>query len=161
MIKYQQGDVLFKKLNDTEIKVIEKKHYNNSDVASTIEVGERLIIQPPFRYEPNSKIRLDIQERASNYISGNKSLTVAFGEATGHSHTFYMNTQIDDVVIGSYGKQRHRNIGDIPQIIGISKNNAIIEHQEHNPLSLPTGYYQISIVREFDHISNVVRGVID
>jgi hypothetical protein len=26
---------------------------------------------------------------------------------------------------------------------------------------LSTGYYQISIVREFDHISNVVRGVID
>jgi|TARA_Y100000034_G_scaffold62276_1_gene75555 uncharacterized cupin superfamily protein len=144
MKKYQQGDVLF-------LEVPKGKWY--------------------FKQDGNKEVMIPITE-GKNYGSyGHKResqstnkcdvLTVAHGEATGHSHAFRMSQQISNVVtVISFGGNRTR-VGEVPEFVKITNGSAIITHEEHNPLTIPAGHYSVSIVREFDHISGTARFVVD
>jgi hypothetical protein len=73
--------------------------------------------------------------------------TVAYGEATGHHHSFRFT---DDVQLYELGDRLFAHIG----------TPAIIEHEEHNDIPFETGDYEIKRQREYVS-RDMVRVVID
>lgn len=58
-------------------------------------------------------------------------VTLAQGESTGHHHSFQRNDRValfrpDDILVGG---------------VVVVKHDAVLEHQEHAPLSVPAGLY--------------------
>ena len=137
-MKYQQGDVLFIKSNR------EVEHDNNRD-SSSIRLGQY------------SKAKKNVDP-----VDG--KTTIALGEGTGHSHTFYNNDNAN-VVVNTYGFLPNiKGLGDVPMYVEVKakpEKFAIIKHEEHKPLSLPPGMYRTRIVKEFDHLSQRTRNVVD
>ena len=137
-MKYQQGDVLFIKSNR------EVEHDNNKD-SSSIKLGQ---------YSKANK----------NVDPVDGKTTIALGEVTGHSHTFYDNDNAN-IVVNTYGSLAGIiGLGDVPMYVEVKakpEKFAIIKHEEHKPLSLPPGVYRTRIVKEFDHLSQRTRNVVD
>lgn len=72
---------------------------------------------------------------------------VAYGEATGHCHE----------VIGD-GVQVYEENGTL---YVSAPSGGTIKHEEHKPITLPPGEYQIGIVKEYDHFVEEARNVRD
>jgi len=144
MKKYQQGDVLF-------IEVPEDKWDFQKD-------GNKEVMVPmKDKHEPYKSYGHKKESQSTKDVD---VLIVAHGEATGHTHAFRMSQQVPDVAITAFGGTRTR-VGDVPEFIKITGNSAVIKHEEHNALTIPTGHYRVSIVREFDHIAGTTRYVVD
>ncbi len=91
-------------------------------------------------------------------------VVLAEGEATGHHHRFEINRLDPGVFISSFHSRTGRigrSTGQFPEYIHIEGGEATLYHEEHNSLSIPPGLYRRSIVREFDHIGNSTRAVVD
>lgn len=72
---------------------------------------------------------------------------LAFGEVTGHCHE----------AIGD-GVEAYESDG----VLYLSApSGATVQHEEHKPITLPPGNYQIGIVREYDHFAEEARRVAD
>ena len=143
MKKYQQGDVLFLEVPKDKWSF---KQDGSREVMIPIKDG-KAYGSYGHKAETQSTDKCDV-------------VTVAHGEATGHSHAFRMSQQTPDVAIIAFGATRTR-VGEVPEFIKITGSPAVIKHEEHNPLTIPTGHYRVSIVREFDHISGTARYVVD
>lgn len=89
-------------------------------------------------------------------------ITFAEGEVTGHHHSAIVDVEVE----------RIDNIEvEVPNIILLEDDNGVlwcyvnrdaeVTHQEHNPVTLPPGSYQIGIVREVDHLADEIRAVAD
>jgi hypothetical protein len=147
-IKYQQGDVLFIKQENVDTD----KGWNiikGSDNNEILQPGKNVP-----GYHSNK-----VQSAHVNGQAKGKKLTVAFGEVTGHSHSFYMDKNPPGVEITAFGRRR-TSVGDIPQYVNI-EGESTINHEEHNALTMPTGLYEVRIVQEFDHIAGRARNVVD
>ena len=144
MKKYQQGDVLF-------VEVPEGKWDFKQDGNKEVMIPSKNKDQPYQSYG---------HKRESQSTKDVDVITVAHGEATGHTHSFRMSQQASNVAITAYGGTRTR-VGDVPEFIKITGNSAVIKHEEHNALTIPAGHYKVGIVREFDHISGTARYVVD
>jgi hypothetical protein len=72
---------------------------------------------------------------------------VAYGEVTGHMHE----------VIGS-GVEVYELNGTI---YVSAPAGGTIRHEEHRPITLPPGNYEIGIVKEYDHFMEEARNVAD
>lgn len=87
-------------------------------------------------------------EKTQDELTSRK--TLALGEATGHYHSFALSDQ-DGV--------------EVFRILNKIYVNALkpvsLEHQEHKPITLPSGKYEIDIVRETDWLTRVTRRVAD
>ena len=83
---------------------------------------------------------------------------LAEGEATGHYHAVYM----DDLLEGA-GVTLCKSGDYVRQNGGIIVTGAPVElrHEEHNTLTLEPGFYLQRIVKEYDHITGRIRGVMD
>ena len=110
-------------------------------------------------------------ERTGWYSNDTRNTaTIALGEATGHHHSItdglgsaetfqtpyrsYLNQEDIGTLKSNYLKvNNHKNHKEY--------NNVVMTHQEHNPVTIPPGYYKISLVREFDHMSQLSRLVVD
>ena len=72
---------------------------------------------------------------------------IAEGETTGHKHV---------LTIGD---------GDLYEENGVlylhCETECTVTHEEHKPVTLPIGDYEIGIVREFDYVSEEARRVQD
>jgi len=143
MKKYQQGDVLF-------LEVPKDKWSFKQD-------GSREVMMPMKDGKAYGSYGHKAETQSTDKCD---VITVAHGEATGHSHAFRMSQQAPDVAIIAFGATRTR-VGEVPEFIKITGSPAVIKHEEHNPLTIPTGHYRVSIVREFDHISGTARYVVD
>ena len=144
MKKYQQGDVLF-------VEVPEGKWDFQKDG------NKEIMIPMKDKHEPYKSYGHKKESQSTKDVD---VLIVAHGEATGHTHAFRMSQQVPDVAITAYGGTRTR-VGEVPEFIKITGNPAVIKHEEHNALTIPTGHYRVSIVREFDHIAGTTRYVVD
>ena len=144
MKKYQQGDVLF-------VEVPEGKWDFQKDG------NKEVMIPMKDKHEP---YRSYGHKRESQSTKNVDVITVAHGEATGHTHSFRMSQQIPGVAITAFGGTRTR-VGDVPEFIKITGSPAVIKHEEHNALTIPVGHYRVGIVREFDHIAGRTRYVVD
>ena len=147
MIKIQQGDVLFKKVSGEEFRKLrkteEKKQYTN--------------------WQPTSGLNSHIVRLGENKGLHNSKCTVALGEATGHHHRF--ETASDGAMVTAYRSSYHfgRNNPQVCDYVAIEGKDgyATLTHEEHNPVTVPSGYYKIDIVKEFDHFSQLERRVVD
>ena len=111
----------------------------------------------------------EVSKFQGNFITQNndgeaKKVILAEGEATGHHHRF--ETQKLDrgtSIISYHGRSRHvrQRVSQFPHYILIEGGPATLYHEEHNPLTVPPGLYRRSIVREFDHIGQSTRSVVD
>jgi len=75
-------------------------------------------------------------------------LTLALGEVTGHSH------QVTSGEAEMYEK-------DGTFFLKVTSENAIVTHQEHAPVTLEEGTYEIDIVKEYSHFDEEARRVAD
>lgn len=76
--------------------------------------------------------------------------TLAEGEVTGHAHRVH----------GTVDMFRQ---GDAPQrdVFMSAPKRVTVQHEEHQPVTLPAGRYKISRVREYDHFAEEARIVQD
>lgn len=79
---------------------------------------------------------------------GGAKITLAEGEVTGHSHTI----EAEDGV----------QLYTLDQILYlVAEHEVTVTHQEHGPVTLPAGTYQIGIVQEYDYAEREARKVRD
>lgn len=87
-------------------------------------------------------------------VSGNKSKSVilAYGEVTGHKH-----------VLSALDKKTfiQQVLGEAEHLIKISNGRAQLTHQEHSPLILSPGTYEVKIEREYDPFLKKINEVKD
>lgn len=83
-------------------------------------------------------------------VNGKKlnHLTLAIGEATGHSHTI---TKGKAELVESNKKW----------YLKVLSEEAILTHQEHKPIAIPKGEYEIGIVQEYNHFEEEIKNVRD
>ena len=115
--------------------------------------GDVLLVAVTKRVESDIKTECKIEK------GGDKEgkVILALGEATGHHHRFELNKLDPGVTISSFYYRYDNN----PSCFIIEGGNATLYHEEHNPISVPPGFYRRTIVREFDHISSSFREVVD
>ena len=152
MVKYQQGDVLF-------VKVPEDKWCIEQDVRNNLE-KTMVPIDDGKKVYSNYRQRNQTNAVHSNWDNPDNTLIVAHGEATGHSHSFNMVEHAPDIAITAFGARTTR-VGNVPEYVNIEGGDATIKHEEHNALTIPAGHYEVSIVREWDHIAGRSRYVVD
>lgn len=80
-------------------------------------------------------------------IIAKKRLVVAEGEATGHNHVI----EDEDAELIQIGDR---------MLVRLAKA-ATIKHQEHNPITLAPGIWEVGRVQEFDYFKMMSRQVID
>lgn len=76
------------------------------------------------------------------------NLTLAQGSKTGHHHTI---TKGDAELYNDNGTL----------YLHVKSKEASLTHQEHKPIEIKKGKYQIVIVREYDHFAEEARNVAD
>lgn len=76
------------------------------------------------------------------------SRTLAEGEATGHSHTI---EEAEGVTLYTLDEILYM----------VAEAEVTVVHQEHNPVTVPPGTYQIGRVREWDYTQHEARKVVD
>lgn len=83
-------------------------------------------------------------------IKGKKlnHLTLATGEKTGHHHT---------ITEGEAELYEENGI----LYLHVESENATLTHQEHKPIVIDKGDYEIGIVKEYDHFLEESRSVSD
>ena len=115
--------------------------------------GDVLLVAVTKRVESDIKTECRIEK------GGDKEgkVILALGEATGHHHRFELNKLDPGVTVSAF----HNRYTIVPTCFIIEGGNATLYHEEHNPISVPPGFYRRTIVREFDHISGSFREVVD
>lgn len=89
-----------------------------------------------------------IPAAAKPVLAKNGRLTLAEGEATGHSHS----------IMAEKGAELRRH--DQTMFLTL-KEPTTITHEEHKPIDLPAGTYEIRLVREVDPFADEIRRVQD
>ena len=92
----------------------------------------------------------DVLIKKVSEINGKKlnHLILAEGEVTGHKH-----------VIMEGDAELFELEGTL--FLRVVSETATLTHEEHKPVILPSGDYEIGIVREYDHFSEEAKNVID
>jgi hypothetical protein len=141
-VKYQQGDVLMLRISDNKEMLSEFERFKNNSHRKT------------------SHSRKNPEESSV--------ATLALGEATGHHHSIdVMQDDNEGVEVTRYfnnwqhNSRANQGLGNVPEYFEVVGNNATIKHQEHNPITLPSGIYRVRIVKEYDPFSGQISGVAD
>ena len=131
MKKYQQGDVVLISIDKEEFE----KSLDNGSYEKCLN-GAKLI---KGRHE------------------------LAYGEETGHCHAIYFDELLDEAGVTVYRSQNRWRRTEVDGAVGVivECDDAVIKHEEHNPVALPKGYYIQRIVKEYDPLSGLVRNVVD
>jgi len=94
-----------------------------------------------------------------------KGKTVAYGEMTGHNHTFYDDTvclaEKFDHTTGAGSKNVSLYEDEMRNVYAEILAPVFLRHQEHKPIEFKPGVYRIGIVREYDHVEKLSRKVVD
>jgi hypothetical protein len=91
--------------------------------------------------------------------------TIAFGEMTGHNHTFYDD---ETCVAEKFDHRTDKGAKAVSLYEDANKtlfaqiiDTVWLKHQEHKPIKFEPGVYRIGIVREYDHVEKLARKVVD
>jgi len=91
--------------------------------------------------------------------------TVAYGEMTGHNHTFYDDTtcvaEKFDHTTGAGSKHVNLYEDSNKNVYAEILAPVFLRHQEHKPIEFKPGVYRIGIVQEYDHLEKLARKVVD
>lgn len=82
-------------------------------------------------------------------IEKSNKITLADGEVTGHSHSFYDVENVDLFV--NENNEKYIEV----------KKESVLSHEEHNAICIGVGIYKIGIVQEYDHFAEEARNVVD
>jgi len=94
-------------------------------------------------------IKIDkIPETANRVARHSRGYVLAEGEHTGHAHV------ISDGV--SLFKNSEILFLEVPGVAG-----AILEHEEHKPITIPIGKYRVGRILEYDPFAEEARNVAD
>ena len=123
--------------------------------------GDVLLVAVTKRVESDIRSECKIETGGDE----NGKIILALGEATGHHHRFELNKLDPGVRVstvheryGGYGGSGYRRDASYYLVEG---GPATLYHEEHNPLIVPPGLYRRTIIREYDHISQSSREVLD
>lgn len=97
-------------------------------------------------YYQQGDILIKVIEKIPQKTEKQKTMVVAEGEATGHAHRVQGNSIVAALEAILF-----------IEVIEESK----ITHEEHLPITLPPGSYEVSTVREYDHFQERARRVVD
>lgn len=89
-----------------------------------------------------------IPQNATKRKLDNRGVVLAEGEVTGHAHVIKDSTSA--VLFES----------DFALYLRVLSETTVV-HEEHKPITIPAGDYQIGIVREYDHFAEEARKVAD
>lgn len=90
--------------------------------------------------------KASMPEGARRIFRGPKGFVLAEGEATGHAHVIEQHIEM-------YEKEGVYYL--------IVEKPVTVKHEEHKPITLDKGTYQVNIVREYDPFGEEVRSVKD
>jgi hypothetical protein len=79
----------------------------------------------------------------------NKRVILAYGEVTGHAHAIDFNDAVLFEVPGSVPPRR---------MLKVTKDT-VLKHEEHGPIQLPIGWFEIKLQREYT--PEAIRNVAD
>lgn len=79
----------------------------------------------------------------------NKRVILAYGEVTGHAHAIDFNDAVLFEVPGTVPPRR---------MLKVTKETTL-RHEEHGPIQLPTGWFEIKLQREYT--PEAIRNVLD
>lgn len=99
-------------------------------------------------YQQGDVLLIRTDEAWIRNLPSKHSPIIQLGEATGHAH------RID----GPKYMQYENMAGDRYLKLGKA---AVLRHEEHKPIKLLKGVYEIRIVREYDHFKEEQRKVVD
>lgn len=138
MKKYQHGDVLIKELT-SPIKETKIEEYGQLKGQET-----------------------DLTDKNKRWMQEDR-VVIAEGEVTGHAHAFNFdnNPNVKITLYKNTDRYGESSQSDTPDFMRITGGPATITHEEHNPIQIPNGDYEVSQVREFDYISLEARRVVD
>lgn len=77
-----------------------------------------------------------------------RGIVLAEGEVTGHYHGI---EEIEDAELYRIGEKMLLSV----------KEPVELKHQEHGPITIEPGVWEIGIVREYDYLTQMVRSVVD
>lgn len=103
-------------------------------------------------------------ERTDEILEGFKAkkvphLVVALGEVTGHSHKVLPIGDAEVLVLEKEGHSVHPDDNDIPFMV--QGGNAMIIHEEHEPIILEPGIYNRKMKVQFNPFKNAIENVRD
>lgn len=75
-------------------------------------------------------------------------LILAEGEVTGHAHAIQVQEGVDLMTLADALFLK----------VGVP---VTVTHEEHNPVTIAPGTYQVEIVREYDHFAEEAQRVVD
>lgn len=102
-------------------------------------------------YRHGDVILKPVNKAEGKEISRGLEFTAALGEATGHHHTFYASPGAEIVAYQGFNEERYA------EIVG----EVVLKHQEHGPIKVKPGSYEIIIKREYDYAEEEIRNVVD
>lgn len=118
-----------------------------------------------LQYLQQGDVLLYKEESLPTGVKPIKGKTVAYGEATGHNHTFYDDTtclaEKFDHTTGAGSKHVNLYEDENKNIFAEIIKPVFLRHQEHKPIEFKPGVYRIGIVREYDHVEKLSRKVVD
>lgn len=89
-----------------------------------------------------------------------KTLTLQEGEITGHRHRFLEGSKVK-VYQAAPGYPSENsitpNVGKFIQVL----EDTVLLHEEHKPIKVEPGFYEVDIVREYDYDKDEVARVAD
>ena len=112
-----------------------KDNKNNMNAKNTAQQGDVVLK------------RIDGINLTDVKVISKKRMVLAEGEATGHAHVI---TE-DDSELVMMGEKILLNL----------KNTATLVHEEHNPITLEKGIWEVGKVNEYDYFSKMVKKVVD
>ncbi|QDP62255.1 MAG: hypothetical protein GOVbin2066_22 [Prokaryotic dsDNA virus sp.] len=93
--------------------------------------------------------------------SENSRHELALGEETGHCHAVYFEDMLDEAGVTVYKTKWSNDPTQSASAVEVKEESVTLKHEEHNPITLPKGFYIQRIVKEYDPLTGVIRGVID
>ena len=91
--------------------------------------------------------RIDSLPSGNTKVISKNKIVLAEGETTGHFH-------------GLMEKDSELLEIDGVRILNLKKKSTL-KHQEHKPITLDAGIWQVGIVNEYDYFSQMTRKVVD
>lgn len=89
----------------------------------------------------------EIPKSANRVKPDHRGHVLAEGEATGHAHTI----EDSDAELYREGER----------LLALIHKTSTVKHQEHGPVMLEPGIWEIGRVREYDYLSKIERWVMD
>lgn len=98
------------------------------------------------------------------YVLHEGEKALQHGETTGHMHRFLMTDKVDIYVPPMAERINLSNGMTIVPGIGkyiVVREEAYLRHEEHKPILVPPGTYEMDLVREYDYEKDEMRRVVD